>query len=131
MTIMHSTSVLLQDIYINSTSNSKQPARNTDGADTLYVHDITFRRWKVGNGDDGISLKANSTGILIEDCEFHGGAVALGSIGQYMGVFETIEDVVVRNIRYMGGYIPTYIKTWTGVQKGLPPNGGGGGIGCK
>lgn len=24
-----------------------------------------------------------------------------------------------------------YIKTWTGVQEGYPPNGGGGGLGCK
>jgi hypothetical protein len=47
-----------------------------------------------------------------------------------MGVFETIENVLVRNLRYYGRHVPVYIKTWTGVQKGWPPNGGGGGLGC-
>jgi galacturan 1,4-alpha-galacturonidase len=131
MTIMRSRNVLLSDIYVNSTSHSRSPARNTDGADTLYADNITFRRWTVVNGDDGIALKANSSNILVEDCEFHGLGFALGSIGQYKGRFEHIENVVVRGLRYYGTQFPVYVKTWTGVSKGVPPNGGGGGTGCK
>lgn len=56
----------------------------TDGANTIYADNITFRNWVVDNGDDSIALKANSTNILIEDCEFHTGlGLAIGSIGQY------------------------------------------------
>ncbi|KAF2669977.1 glycoside hydrolase family 28 protein [Microthyrium microscopicum] len=129
MTILRSQNVLLTDIFVNSTSRSRSPARNTDGADTLFVNNITFRGWKVINGDDGISLKANSSNVLIEDCDFYGLGFALGSIGQYKGIFEHIENVTVRGIRYFGTQWPAYIKTWTGVAKGYPPNGGGGGFG--
>jgi hypothetical protein len=95
-----------------------------------YADNITFRRWTIANGDDGISLKANTTNVLIENSTFHDGAVALGSIGQYVGQFETIENIIIRDIRDLGRHYPAYAKTWTGKQKGIPPNGGGGGVGC-
>lgn len=58
------------------------------------------------NGDDSIALKANSSDITITDCSFEGGlGIAMGSIGQYKDVFETIERVNVDNIEYSGtGY---------------------------
>jgi hypothetical protein len=33
---MYSEWVMLQDIYVNNTSSNKNPARNTDGANTLF-----------------------------------------------------------------------------------------------
>lgn len=136
MTVIHSNNLLLDNIYVNSTDTKQDvgfgfSSLNTDGADTIYADNITFRNWIVDNGDDSISLKANSTNVLIEDCQFYTGlGLAIGSIGQYEGAFETIENVTVRNItineqmRY-----GAYIKTWTGNSTGYPPNGGGGGLG--
>ncbi|KAI4808905.1 pectin lyase-like protein [Aureobasidium sp. EXF-8845] len=130
MTVIHSSDVLLQDIYVNNTSKTGAPTVNTDGCDSIYANNITFRRWTVDNGDDGISPKANSTNILIEDSQFYrGSGIALGSIGQMNGQFETIENVTCRNITLHNTKNGAYIKTWTGVNKGLPPNGGGGGFG--
>jgi galacturan 1,4-alpha-galacturonidase len=89
MTIINAANILLEDIYVNSTDTEHAvgfgfSSLNTDGADTVYADNITFRRWTVDNGDDSISLKANSTNILIEDCNFYTGlGVAIGSIGQY------------------------------------------------
>jgi polygalacturonase len=131
VTIVGSKKVLLEDIYVNAISSNRNPARNTDGANTMFSDRITFRRWTIQNGDDCIAAKANSTNILIEDSVFHEGqGVAIGSIGQYFDRFETVENVTARNIvahcsRYIGR-----IKTWTGEQNDWPPNGGGGGIGC-
>lgn len=43
-------------------------------------------------------MKANSTTILIEDATLYNGeGIALGSIGQYKGQFETIENITVCN----------------------------------
>lgn len=56
MTIKNSKNVLLQDIYVNSTSYSGAPARNTDGADTMFSSNITFLRWNVDNGDDAYAI---------------------------------------------------------------------------
>lgn len=132
VTIVSSKRVLLEDIYVNSTSQSTQPARNTDGANTLFSDSITFRRWTVDNGDDCIALKANSTNIRIEDSTFyHGHGVAIGSIGQYYDRFEIVENVHVKNMTMYGSKYATRIKTWTGEQNQWPPNGGGGGRGCK
>ncbi|PQE07637.1 Alpha-L-rhamnosidase rgxB protein [Rutstroemia sp. NJR-2017a BBW] len=134
MTVIHAKNVLLENIYVNSTD--VQPvgfefsSLNTDGADTIYADNITFRGWTVDNGDDSISLKANSTNILIEDCDFYTGlGVAIGSIGQYENRFEIIENVTVRNIRTYNMRYGVYMKTWTGISTGYPPNGGGGGRG--
>lgn len=81
-------------------------------------------------GDDNISTKANSTNILIENMDWYTGlGFAVGSIGQYDGVFERVENVTVRNVTAHGLRYGAYYKTWTGVSRGYPPNGGGGGIG--
>ncbi|KAJ7150942.1 glycoside hydrolase family 28 protein [Mycena crocata] len=130
MTIAYSSFVNMTDMFVSSTSNSSQPARNTDGADTLNSHHIAFRRWEIHNGDDSIAVKRNSSDILIEDSVFYTGlGVAIGSIGQYPGEVEFVERVLTRNCSFIGTRFVGYIKTWTGVQQGFPPNGGGGGTG--
>ncbi|KAF5350919.1 hypothetical protein D9758_010499 [Tetrapyrgos nigripes] len=125
MAIRDSIDVLLENIYVNSTSNSSASTGNTDGVDTIFSDRITFRNWTVTCGDDNISIKANSTNILIQDCVFNGGGgVAIGSIGQMLGHFETIENVTAERVTVTGSAFAAYIKTFTGVQLG-----GGGGLG--
>ncbi|KAK3676759.1 hypothetical protein LTR78_003536 [Recurvomyces mirabilis] len=135
MTIIHSNNVLMENIYVNSTDlehpvGFEFSSLNTDGADTIYADNITFRGWTVDNGDDSISTKANSTNILIENCDFYTGlGVAVGSIGQYKDRFEIVENVTVRNVSINHMRYGVYFKTWTGVSSGYPPNGGGAGLG--
>ncbi|KAK4497820.1 hypothetical protein PRZ48_010474 [Zasmidium cellare] len=130
MTVARSEKMLLQDIYVNNTSDNENSNVNTDGVDTVYANNITFLRWTVDNGDDSISMKQNSTNIYIADCDFYNGqSLAMGSIGQYPGQIEVIENVVAENIRCTNTGYGGRVKTWTGVQKGYPPNGGGGGLG--
>ncbi|KAG6876406.1 hypothetical protein C0993_003338, partial [Termitomyces sp. T159_Od127] len=79
MAIKNAEDVLLDSIYINSTSSTSASTINTDGVDTFYSNRITFRNWTVTCGDDNISTKANSTNILIQDSVFHGGrGIAIG-----------------------------------------------------
>jgi polygalacturonase len=62
MTLIHSSKVLLQDLYINNTNfqnNDYGHNLNTDGANTIYASDITFVRLVVDNGDDNIAFKAS------------------------------------------------------------------------
>lgn len=108
----------------NSDSYAQASTINTDGIDTFYTNKITIRNWDVTCGDDAVSPKANTSNMLVQDSRFHDtSGIAIGSIGQYLGVFEFIENVTAERItcdrcRHLG-----YIKTWTGVQKGVPPNG--------
>lgn len=53
------------------------------------------------NGDDSLSMKANSTDIAITNSKFYNGlGIAMGSIGQYKDQFETIERITVKNVEY-------------------------------
>ncbi|KAJ5357435.1 hypothetical protein N7541_004593 [Penicillium brevicompactum] len=129
MSIINSHHVLLDNILVNNTGNWAQSS-NTDGADTIYSSHITFNNWTVYNGDDSISLKANSTDIAITNSKFYNGlGIAIGSIGQYNDQFETIERLAVQNVQYENTLHAFYVKTWTDDQNGYPPNGGGGGLG--
>lgn len=72
---------------------------NTDGADTIRSSHISFNNWTVYNGDDGISLKGNSTDVSITNSHLHNGlGIAIGSIGQYDGEYEVIQRLAVENI---------------------------------
>lgn len=132
MTVARSEKMLLQDIYVNNTSEERdfRSNVNTDGVDTVYANNITFLRWTVDNGDDGISMKQNSTNIYIANCSFYNGqALAMGSIGQYPGQIEVIENVTAVDIKCVNTGYAARVKTWTGTEKGYPPNGGGAGLG--
>lgn len=66
---------------------------------TVYANNITFLRWIISNGDDSISMKQNSTNIYIANCTFYKGlSFAMGSIGQYPGQINVIENVTAENI---------------------------------
>ncbi|KAK2594163.1 hypothetical protein QQS21_008102 [Conoideocrella luteorostrata] len=130
MAITYSQYVELDDIYVNNTSTSQWSTLNTDGCDTVNSDSITFRRWFITNGDDAIALKGNSSRISIYDSEFRDGqGVAIGSMGQYVGRHEYITDFYARNITLVNTAHVSYLKTWAGISRGYPPNGGGGGLG--
>lgn len=125
-----SQNVLFEDIYVNNTSSSSHGTLNTDGVDTVYSDNITFRRWDVTCGDDAIALKGNSSNISVHDSIFRGGrGLAIGSLGQYRDEREYIYNFHARNLTMYDTRYGLYVKTWPGNQNGYPPNGGGGGTG--
>ncbi|KAL7783257.1 family 28 glycoside hydrolase [Trichoderma ceciliae] len=130
MAITYSKHVDLDDIYVNSTSTSQWSTLNTDGCDTIFSDSITFRRWSISNGDDAIALKMNSSNIAVYDSYFENGqGIAIGSMGQYNGQYEYLENFYARNITLKNTAHVSYLKTWAGISRGYPPNGGGGGFG--
>ena len=65
MTVKDSEDVLLENIFVSSRSSNGNPARNTDGADTIAANRITFRGWEVDNGDDSIGTNKLFPGSII------------------------------------------------------------------
>ncbi|ATY65544.1 exo-polygalacturonase [Cordyceps militaris] len=130
MAVTYSQNVEFADIYVNNTSTNGASTLNTDGIDTYYSRNITLRRWHIKSGDDAVALKGNSTGIRVLDSVVYGGqGLAIGSVGQYRNVFEYITHFYARNVTLFDTTYGLYLKTWGGNPKGLPPNGGGGGLG--
>ncbi|KAF5348712.1 hypothetical protein D9758_006754 [Tetrapyrgos nigripes] len=95
--------------------------RNT-GVDIMFFDKITLRNWTIAEGDDSISVKANSTNILIQDCIVITHMMSSdSSLGQYKGEFEIVENVVAERAKVLGTrYAGLTIYTSLG---------GGGGIG--
>ncbi|GJN76460.1 glycoside hydrolase family 28 [Purpureocillium lilacinum] len=130
MAITNSKNVQMDDIYVSSVSNSKWNTLNTDGCDTIWSDSITFRRWYVRNGDDAIATKMDSSNIRVYDSVFEDGqGVAIGSLAQYDKRYDFVRGFYARNITLRNTAHVSYIKTWAGVSRGYPPNGGGGGVG--
>jgi hypothetical protein len=50
-------------------------------------------------------------------------------MGQYNGEYEYLENFYARNITLKNTAHVSYLKTWAGISRGYPPNGGGGGLG--
>ncbi|WWC66403.1 uncharacterized protein I206_100305 [Kwoniella pini CBS 10737] len=140
--IWKSENILFKNFYVNATSFNSESSKdeknwlqNTDGTDIYQSYNVTFENMLYQGGDDCIALKPNSTLITIKNVTCIGGTgIAFGSIGQYEGVKDIIEDVYMENINLYPsnqcpGYQGVYFKSWIGVSVGHEPNGGGGGYG--
>ncbi|ADV21054.1 polygalacturonase, putative [Cryptococcus gattii WM276] len=143
--IWGSENVYIKDFYVNATSYNPESAsdqknwlQNTDGSDTYQSHNVTYENMVYQGGDDCVALKPNSTSITLRNVTCYGGTgIAFGSIAQYSGVKDVIEDVFMEDIQlYPSNQCPAYqgvyFKSWLGYSIGQPPNGGGGGYGyCR
>ncbi|PVH93906.1 glycoside hydrolase family 28 protein [Periconia macrospinosa] len=134
-TVTRSERVELTNIYVNNSCNAEAAKIprcnvNTDGVDTIYANNITFLRWTVESGDDNIAMKQNSTNIYMANNTFvRGLGYAMGSIGQYEGQVNVIENITAVDTYFKDTSYAGRVKSWTGRSTGKPPNGGGGGLG--
>ncbi|ORY24488.1 putative polygalacturonase [Naematelia encephala] len=133
--VVDSENVLFHNYYVNATTNGSGTVQNTDGSNTYRSSNVTYENMVYQGGDDCIALKPNSSDIVMRNISCHGGmGIAFGSVGQYAGRTDFIENVLIEDV-YVGpstqwpvttGF---YFKSWVGHAIGVPPNGGGGGNG--
>jgi len=108
------------------------------GIDTYRSNRVNLTNWDITCGDDCLAIKGNSTNILASNITCRGGnGIAFGSLGQYVDLPDTVENVTMENLKVMR-IDPTiqpnmgagvYYKSWDGTVRGTPPTGGGGGGG--
>lgn len=55
--------------------------------------------------------------------------IAIGSLGQYDGVRDVVENITAEDVTLIGSRNGAYIKTYVGKPTYYPPQGGGGGNG--
>ncbi|ORX36062.1 putative polygalacturonase [Kockovaella imperatae] len=141
-----SRNVLLKNVYVNATSynpesweepDGKSWLQNTDGLDTYNADNVTVENFVYQGGDDCLALKANSTAITFRNITCVGGTgIAIGSLAQYPGVTDIIEDVWIEDVKLLPApsnqcalFQGLLLKAWGAETHGTPPNGGGGGLG--
>ncbi|KAL9115685.1 MAG: hypothetical protein Q9227_000053 [Pyrenula ochraceoflavens] len=112
-------------------SKSNNTAKNTDGWDTYRSSGITIQDSTINNGDDCVSFKPNSTDIVVQGLQCNGShGISVGSLGQYAGEVDLVEDVYVYNISMANASDGARIKVWPGVPSALSGDlQGGGGLG--
>ncbi|KAK2060926.1 polygalacturonase [Colletotrichum caudatum] len=129
--IANSTNVLISDITIKVGSTSKNPAKNTDGWDIYRSDSVVIQNSHVDNGDDCVSFKPNSTNIVVQNLVCNGShGISVGSLGQYVGTFDIVENLYVYNTTMSNASDAARIKVWPGIDTPFQPSlSGGGGSG--
>lgn len=129
--VANSTDVVFDNINISGYSQSASLAKNTDGWDTYRSNNIVIQNSVINNGDDCVSFKPNSTEILVQNLHCNGShGVSVGSLGQYVGETDIIENVLVYNISMYNASDMARIKVWPGSPSALSGDlQGGGGTG--
>lgn len=112
-------------------STSANEAKNTDGWDTLRSDNIVIQSSTIQNNDDCVSFKPNSTNILVQNlmCGNSRG-ISVGSLGQYPGQYDIVENVYVYNTLMGNASAGARIKVWpsghVNFQAALSGGGGSG-----
>ncbi|KAG6000334.1 hypothetical protein E4U21_005564 [Claviceps maximensis] len=129
--IANSSDVLVSDIQLAVKSTSNHIAKNTDGWDTYRSTNIVLQSSTVQNGDDCVSFKPNSTDIIVQNLACDGShGISVGSLGQYMGEIDIVENVYVYNVSMKDASDGARIKVWSSSFSPFQPSlSGGGGSG--
>ncbi|KIK55486.1 glycoside hydrolase family 28 protein [Collybiopsis luxurians FD-317 M1] len=117
--------VTFNDITLNATSTSENFIANTDGWDIYRSDSVTIKNSVINNGDDCVSFKPNSTNVLVSNISCNGShGISVGSLGQFAGVFDIVQNVTAVNIKMTNSGNGPRIKAWAGegVGSGLVQN---------
>ncbi|KAJ7863468.1 glycoside hydrolase family 28 protein [Mycena olivaceomarginata] len=111
--------VMYSDITITATSTSSNSAGNTDGWDTYRSDNVVIKDSVINNGDDCVSFKVVSN---LTCTGSHG--ISVGSLGQFPGVFDIVENVTAINVKMINSGNGARIKAWagSGVGSGIVKN---------
>ncbi|GLB37346.1 putative glycoside hydrolase family 28 protein [Lyophyllum shimeji] len=117
--INESKNVVYRNIHINAASTSSHTAKNTDGWNIYRSDNVVITDSVINNGDDCVAFKPNATNILVANLNCTGShGISVGSLGQYPGMFDIVENVIARNIRMSNAQNGARIKAWAGPNVG-------------
>jgi len=129
--VANASNVVWNNIDIAGQSTSSHKASNTDGWDTYRSCDLLIQNSVIVNGDDCVSFKPNTSNVLVQSLSCTGShGISVGSLGQYAGTYDIVENVYVANISMLNATDGARIKVWPNTPSALSGNlQGGGGTG--
>lgn len=117
--ITYSKNIAFDNVRIDAYTINENDNKNTDGFDSYNVNGLSVTNSEIDVGDDCYSAKANSSNIFIQNVwcnNTHG--LSMGSLGQYPGVQDLIEDSYFENITMINASNGARIKAWAGPNVG-------------
>jgi len=117
--VVTSKNVVYNNVVIENLSENENLPKNTDGWDSYNVDGLTVRDSWVNIGDDCFSPKPNTSNILVSNLYCNGThGVSMGSIGQYDGVKDYIENAYIENVVMLNAQNGARLKGWAGPNVG-------------
>ncbi|KAH8596490.1 pectin lyase fold/virulence factor [Bisporella sp. PMI_857] len=117
--IVTSKNVVYDNVIIENLSTNQNLPKNTDGWDSYNVDGLTVRDSWVNIGDDCFSPKPNTSNILVSNIYCNGThGVSMGSIGQYAGVKDYIENAYIEDVIMLNAENGARLKGWAGPNVG-------------
>lgn len=108
-----------ENIHMNAVSTSAHGPSNTDGWDVYRSDQVVIKDCIINNGDDCVSFKPNSTNIVVSNLSCNGShGISVGSLGQFAGMFDIVENVTATNVRMSNAQNGARIKAWAGPNVG-------------
>jgi galacturan 1,4-alpha-galacturonidase len=125
--IQNSKNVVVDKMDLKVAPLGTNPAKNTDGWDTYRSSNIVIQNSVIDNTDDCVSFKPNSTQILVQNLRCNGShGISVGSLGQYVGVVDIVEDVLIYNTSMTNAGDGARIKVFPGAPDNVTLSSGGG-----
>ncbi|KAI0476390.1 polygalacturonase [Xylariaceae sp. FL0804] len=130
--IANSSDVIVSDMdLVARSSDADVPVKNSDGWDVYRSSHLVIQDSRVDNTDDCFAFKPNSSDVVVQGLRCNGShGISVGSLGQYLGEFDVVENAYVFNNTMAHASDAARIKVWPGVQSDFQPTlSGGGGSG--
>ncbi|KAK2057870.1 exopolygalacturonase [Colletotrichum caudatum] len=131
--IANSTGVIISDMDLRAIAVNGVEIANSEGWDTYRSDRIVIQNSYSINTDAisqiVVSFKPNSTNIVVQNLDCTGShGVSVGSLGQYKGETDIVENVYVYNTTMARASDAARIKVWPGTETAFQTllNGGGG-----
>jgi galacturan 1,4-alpha-galacturonidase len=102
-----------------SFDNVRIEAVSNNAWDTYNVKGISVTNSRVNIGDDCFSPKPNTSDIFVKNLWCNGThGVSMGSIGQYAGTLDYIENAYIENVTMLEAQNGARLKAWAGPNVG-------------
>ncbi|KAJ0107470.1 hypothetical protein J7T55_007659 [Diaporthe amygdali] len=127
--IANATDVIISNMNLVAASSGGVKIANSDGWDTYRSDRVVIQDSVIINTDDCVSFKPNSTNVVVQNLDCTGShGISVGSLGQYKGQTDIVEDLYIYNISMADASDAARIKVWPGVETAFQDllNGGGG-----
>ncbi|KAI8884543.1 glycoside hydrolase family 28 protein [Backusella circina FSU 941] len=119
--VFQSKNVVFDNIYIDE--DSSQVPHNTDGWDLSNSQNIQITNSYINNGDDCVSIKTNTSDILIQNLYCNGShGISVGSLGNIPDQPDYVTNLFVQNVTCDNCQNGARIKTWPNGALGAVKN---------
>jgi len=111
----NSKNIVYSGLTLTAVSSSSNAPKNTDGFDIGPASYVTIENTSVSNQDDCVAFKPGANYVTVNTISCTGShGLSVGSLGETVGVTDTVENIYVYNADMINSFKAVGIKLWPG-----------------